>query len=157
MRFCVIFFACILGFTGGYLFLRKSSMLNPFLIFNTDMAALILKSFGELIQTDSTTIFSGNSSFRVISECTSIVPTGIFVSAVIAWQSSSKEKLTGIIMGTIVLFIINMIRIITLFYIGTNFPRFFEVAHYFLWQGLVVLTVLGLWLLWTEKIVSTKY
>ena len=154
VRFCIIFFSCLLVFAVIYLKLRTSTIIDPFLAFNTWLASSILNILGESTQADGVTIASSAISFRVISECTSIVPTGILAAGVLAWPSTIKEKFVGVAFGTVALFIINMVRIVTLYYIGIGYPDFLDVAHYFIWQGLIILIALGLWLLWTEKLVS---
>ena len=58
-------------------------------------------------------------------------------------------------MGAAALFVINLVRIISLFYIGSAYPDFLDLAHFFLWQLFMIVLTIGLWLLWTVKIVHT--
>lgn len=155
-RFCAIFFACIGVSAAAYLALRHNSILDPLLNLNARLATSIWNVFGHSADVDGAVAASRDFNFEVTAECTSIVPTGILVSAVLAWPSSRREKLVGVVVGTVLLFVINQIRILTLFYVGTSFPDFLDVAHYIVWQALIVLIALGLWLLWTEKLVRTS-
>jgi hypothetical protein len=43
-----------------------------------------------------------------------------------------------------------MIRVISLFYLGQWNADMFRIAHEFLWQGLIMLDVLVVWLLWVR-------
>lgn len=153
VRFCVIFFSCIVVSIGIYLALRHNSILDPLLNFNARLATGLWNLFGNSAEADGAITSSDKFNFEVTAECTSLVPTAILLSAVLAWPSTRREKLVGIGAGTVALFIINQIRIITLFYVGTSFPDFLDISHYIVWQGLIVLIALGLWLLWAEKMV----
>lgn len=152
-RFCIVFFSCVLVFGAIYLALRHNSVLDPFLNLNAWMATEIWNLFGNSAQAEGAITTSDKFHFEVTAECTSIVPTAILIAAVLAWPSTHKEKLIGALAGTAALFVINQVRILTLFYVGTSFPRFLDAAHYFVWQGLIVLIALGLWLFWAEKMV----
>lgn len=152
-RFCIVFFSCVLIFGALYLALRHNSILDPFLNLNARLATEIWNLFGNSAEAEGAFATSAEFRFEVTAECTSIVPTGILIAAVLAWPSTRKEKMIGGLAGTAALFVINQIRILTLFYVGTAFPRFLDAAHYFIWQGLIVLIALGLWLFWAEKMV----
>ena len=46
---------------------------------------------------------------------------------------------------------INMARIVSLYYIGIWWPHFFQVAHGYVWQSLVILFAMVLWIFWAER------
>ena len=79
----------------------------------------------------------------------------IFTAAVIYFPSSLKEKLLGLIIGLAGIFVINQIRLVSLFYIGAYAPGIFETAHLLVWQSLMILLAIGLWLIWAYKYVSS--
>lgn len=45
---------------------------------------------------------------------------------------------------------LNVVRVISLFYLGQWNTEWFRIAHEFLWQGLIMLDVLVVWLLWVR-------
>ena len=49
---------------------------------------------------------------------------------------------------------INLVRIISLFYIGIYLPDFFNSSHIFIWQSIVILFGVGLWMLWADRFAS---
>ncbi|NQT73876.1 MAG: archaeosortase/exosortase family protein [Chloroflexi bacterium] len=154
-RFCIYFFVSILISIVVYVWLRNSSAIEPFLGFNAQLATDIWNLFDNSAIVTNTAISSSDFNFEVTAECTSIGPTAIFTSAVIAWPSTIKEKIKGIIVGAAALFIINLIRILTLFYIGSHFPNQLDLFHYYIWQGIIVLLALGLWVFWMDKMVQS--
>jgi len=155
VRFFVIFVACLAAFAMFYVIIRDDSSLVPFLSFNASVACSTMRLFGAGVEADGVFLHSNGQLFEIIAECTSLVPTGILVSAVLAWKSSVKEKVIGITLGSTALFVINIGRIVSLVYIASSFPGFLDIAHFFLWQLLLILVTIGLWFLWVSKIVST--
>jgi len=155
LGFVVVCLSSLTLFAILYFWLRDSAAIDPFLAFNARLASVVLNLFGGSTQVDEAVISSGDVSFRVITECTSIVPTAILVSAIIGWPSLLREKLTGVVLGSAVLFLVNVVRIITLFYIGSASPWFLDIAHSFLWGALLVVLVVAIWLLWTKRLVRT--
>jgi len=45
---------------------------------------------------------------------------------------------------------VNVLRIVSLFYLGQWNMQWFEFAHLYLWQALIMLDVLVVWLLWVR-------
>lgn len=154
-RFCIYFFVSILISIVVYVWLRNSSTIEPFLGFNAQLATDIWNLFDNSAIITNTAISSSDFNFEVTAECTSIGPTAILLSAIIAWPSTIKEKIKGIIVGAVALFIINLIRMLTLFHIGSHFPNQLDLFHYYVWQGIIVLLALGLWVFWMDKMVQS--
>ncbi|MCZ7625613.1 MAG: hypothetical protein M5R38_07025 [Candidatus Methylomirabilis sp.] len=48
----------------------------------------------------------------------------------------------------------NLIRVVSLMYIGRYFPSFFETAHLLIWQSVIIFCALLIWLYWTVRFVS---
>jgi exosortase/archaeosortase family protein len=47
---------------------------------------------------------------------------------------------------------VNLIRIVSLFFIGQWNFKVFEFAHLYMWQALIMLDVLVVWLLWMRYV-----
>ena len=47
---------------------------------------------------------------------------------------------------------LNIVRVISLFYIGQWSPGAFEWAHLYLWQVLIMLDALIVWLIWIQTL-----
>ncbi len=93
---------------------------------------------------------SAVSSVRIISECTALYPAVIFVSAVVASPATWRHKMLAAF-GVPLLAIVNLVRIVSLCYIGHWFPQAVDVAHYVVWQSLMVFCTVVLWLLWAAR------
>ena len=58
----------------------------------------------------------------------------------------------GLAIGVIAVQGLNVVRVITLFYLGQWNFSVFEFAHQYVWQALIMLDVLIVWLLWVRTV-----
>lgn len=88
---------------------------------------------------------------EIVLECTALHYTIIFVAGVLAFRSHSLSyRAAGIIIGTLVIFLLNILRIGAIGFIGRYFTTLFDFVHNYLWQGLFALLVLLLWIIWVN-------
>jgi exosortase/archaeosortase family protein len=153
VRFLLICFTCFITFAIAYLFIRESGVLSPFLAFNATLASGIVNAMGASTTVVGSVIEADSYSFQVIEECTSLIPTGVLVSVILAWPCNYKKKLMGICLGALAFFVINMGRIVSLFYVAKASPGLLDLIHFFVWGPLTVLIIVGLWFLWAKTIV----
>lgn len=82
--------------------------------------------------------------------CNGVEACIILFAAVVAFPADWRHKLWGIAIGFVAVQGLNVVRIISLFYLGQWNETAFKVAHEYLWQGLIMLDVLVVWLLWVR-------
>ncbi|MFH0924014.1 MAG: exosortase H [bacterium] len=92
-------------------------------------------------------------SMRIIYDCSGIFVTVIYVAAVLAYPTTAKKIGLGLLIGIPVLNLINIFRMVFMFYVGQYLPNYISLFHTYLWQGMFIILVLLLWLFWVEKIV----
>ena len=63
-----------------------------------------------------------------------------------------KRKLAGLAIGVVAVQGLNIVRVISLFYLGQWNFNVFEWAHLYVWQALIMLDVLIVWLLWVRTL-----
>lgn len=99
-------------------------------------------------------IMSKATGFAVSIEagCNGVEAAIILVAGMIAFPSSLKHKLVGIVAGIAAVQGVNLLRIISLYYLGKWNMSVFEFAHLYLWQALIMLDVLVVWMLWIRWI-----
>jgi len=56
----------------------------------------------------------------------------------------------------VILFVLNLVRTVSLYYIGAHIPVFFDTAHFVVWQAAMILAVVILWLVWVGRIVNVR-
>ena len=116
----------------------------------------VLRILGARIEVNGTFISSADFSMRIGHECTAIVPAVILLCATIAYPSRIRDKLLCMAIGLPVLFILNLVRTVTLYYIGRSIPDFFDIAHFVVWQSAMILAVIIVWLFWVGKVVNVR-
>ena len=84
--------------------------------------------------------------------CNGIEAVIILTAAVLAYPSSWLMKGIGIVLGFFAIQAVNVLRVITLFYLAAWNKEVFEFAHLYLWQVLIMLDVLIVWLVWVRQV-----
>ena len=73
-------------------------------------------------------------------------------AAVIAFPSTWRHKLVGLAAGFVAVQGLNVVRVISLFYLGQWNTQVFNFAQEYLWQALIMLDVLVVWLVWLKQV-----
>ena len=113
---------------------------------------------------DTTTAAAGKvlwntvSGFGVSIEpgCNGIEACIVLFAAIMAYPASWRHKVIGIVAGFAAVQGVNVLRVISLFYLGQWRTDVFNFAHEYLWQGLIMLDVLVVWLLWVRVVVRSR-
>jgi exosortase/archaeosortase family protein len=95
----------------------------------------------------------GRYPLQVVKDCDAIETKILFASAVIAFPAPWKKRLVGVAAGVLLLFVANLTRIATLYFVGVHAPKQFELVHREIWPLLLVaIALLGffLWSSWTR-------
>ena len=92
------------------------------------------------------------SGFSVSIEagCNGVEAALILIAAILAFPAPWERKAVGILGGLLAVQLLNIVRVISLFYLGQWSLRAFEWAHLYLWQALIMIDVLVVWLLWLQ-------
>ena len=107
---------------------------------------------------DSTAIASGKvlmdpaTGFAVSIEagCNGVEACIVLFAAIVAFPARWRDRLIGLAAGFVAVQALNVVRIISLFYLGQWNFAWFEFAHHYLWQGLIMLDVLVVFLVWAR-------
>lgn len=122
----------------------------PFTGLLADVSAFLIKLFDDDVVSHGVIIQSVANNFAVAIApgCDGIEAVIILISAIVAFPSPWKHKLVGIAIGFFAIQSLNLVRIISLFYMGQWSAVWFEWFHLYLWQALIVLDALAVWLIW---------
>lgn len=86
------------------------------------------------------------------SGCNGVEACIVLVAAVLAFPAPWRNKLIGLFAGILAVQGLNIVRVISLFYIGQWNLKAFEWAHLYVWQALIMLDVLVVWLVWVRTL-----
>jgi len=105
---------------------------------------------------DSNTIYLTNNTWVVTTECTAIFIMLIFTSFVVAYPSAIKSKGVALITGIPIIFGANIIRLLIMAWIDYLNPQYTEYFHQYVWQGVFIVMVVFMWLVWIDKVVTRE-
>ncbi len=155
MRFFVIFSVLLVGlFTLEILQPVERLVILPFTSLIADVSVWIVKLFDENVVATGNVIRDKLSGFGVRIErgCNGVEAIIILFSAIFAFPAPIKSKLIGITAGFFAIQLLNLVRIISLFYLGQWNYAAFEWFHLYLWQALIILDALVVWLIWMRTL-----
>jgi exosortase H (IPTLxxWG-CTERM-specific) len=97
---------------------------------------------------------STRNGFAVSIEagCNGIEAAIVLIAVMLAFPAPWLHRLYGILAGLAAVQVLNLVRIVSLFYLGQWNMRAFEWAHLYVWQGLIMLDVLIVALLWLRML-----
>jgi exosortase H (IPTLxxWG-CTERM-specific) len=108
-------------------------------------------AYGKVLQ-------STTNGFAISIErgCNGVEAVIILVSAMLAFPAPWKHRLIGIGLGFLAIQALNLVRIISLFYLGQWSQTWFDWFHLYLWQALIVLDALVAFLIWLRYLPRTE-
>ena len=80
----------------------------------------------------------------------------VLLAAIIAFPAPIIHKIKGLIIGFLAIQGINLIRVISLFYLGQWSQELFDWAHLYIWQALIMLDALLVFLIWIRYMPEEK-
>ena len=151
LRFFVLFMVLLVGLFG----LRITDFMHdwvtePFTGVLAKISAFLIQLFDDDVISHGIIIQSQSNGFAVAIApgCDGIEAVIILVSAIMAFPSPWKHKLIGIGIGFLAIQALNLVRIISLFYMGQWDRNWFDWFHLYLWQALIIIDALAVWLIW---------
>ncbi len=86
--------------------------------------------------------------YEIYYRCTGLLPAAFLAVGIFAFPTRLRPKLKAVAIGVPLVLFLNLIRLASLFYIGVRHPNAFYLAHTVVWEGLLLLFIIGFWLWW---------
>jgi exosortase H (IPTLxxWG-CTERM-specific) len=95
-------------------------------------------------------VIAGDSGFAIAIErgCNGVEAVIVLVAAMLAYPARWRERLIGIGVGFLCVQTLNLVRIVSLYYLGNWNRDWFDWFHLYVWQALIVVDALVVFLLW---------
>ena len=150
-RFLVLFLGILLiAFTTIALQPVNDAVVIPYTAFVARISGAVLSVLGEDITVVGCKLSSPRFAVTIYNGCNGLITSLIFASGVLAFPASWRAKAAGVVGGLLAIQVINQVRIVSLFYIGVFLPEYFDESHILIWQSLVILAGVGLWIAWAR-------
>ena len=159
LRFFIIFSVLLIGlFTLEILQPAEKYVILPFTSLIADISVWIVQVFDENVVATGNVIRDKVSGFGVRIErgCNGLEAVIILFSAIFAFPAPFKNKLIGFVAGFFAIQILNLVRIISLYYLGQWNYTAFEWFHLYLWQALIILDAMVVWLIWLRTLPGSR-
>jgi exosortase H (IPTLxxWG-CTERM-specific) len=117
-------------------------------------ATAAMKAFDPAVVSSGPTVMSTANGFAVtiLAGCNGVEAMIVLVAAMLAFPAPWKHRALGILAGIVAIQALNLVRIVSLFYIGQWDRDVFEWAHLYAWQVLVMIDGLVVWLVWLRTL-----
>jgi len=159
IRFFVLFTVLLIGlFTLEILQPAEKYVILPFTSFIADISVWIIQLFDDNVMAISNVIRDKTTGFGVRIErgCNGVEAMIILFAAIFSFPAPFKNKLIGFVIGFIAIQALNLVRIVSLFYLGQWNQVAFEWFHLYLWQALIIMDALVVWLVWLRTLPQAK-
>jgi exosortase H (IPTLxxWG-CTERM-specific) len=154
-RFFVLFIALLAVLFGLELTpWGQAALVVPWTNALAAISASIVTLFDPDVVASGKVIRSVANGFAVSIEagCNGVEATIVLCAAILAFPASWRHKAVGLVVGVLAVQLLNIVRVISLFYIGQWDFAMFEWAHQYVWQALIMLDVLIVWLVWVRRV-----
>ena len=156
IRFVILFVSSLLVLS--ILFSIASAVFHPqmvsFMALTANIVGYVLDVGGMEVSYHDRYISAPRLAVEIIEECTGLYEIVIFVAAVLAYPAIWREKTTGIAGGIVLLYLLNIARMVFLIAVGNARPDWFDFLHVYFWQATLILMITSVWLLWIVKVVG---
>ena len=105
-----------------------------------------------VIVDNDTIYFSNGVALNIILECTGVYEIIILSSIILSYPTNIKNKLFGIIFGIIIIYILNMIRLVSISYVLVYYTDKFYFIDRYLWQISLVVFISLTYIIWLKMI-----
>ncbi|MFK8011223.1 MAG: exosortase H [Marinicellaceae bacterium] len=159
IRFTIIFIVLILGLFALELYQPiNNAVIVPFTGILAQVSTFIMQLFDSDVVANGVIISSKSNTsnaVKIAAGCNGVEAVIILFAAIFAFPSKFEHKIYGFIIGFFGIQILNVVRIISLYYLLQWDKNWFDWFHLYLWQALIILDALVLWLLWLRYLPKT--
>lgn len=87
--------------------------------------------------------------------CNGVNVTVLLCAALLAFPASWTQKAKGLLLGCGAIQSVNLLRFISLFYLLQYNQAWFDFAHEYLWESLIMLDALAIFWMWAQVVFRT--
>lgn len=151
LTFGVIHVVLLVGETIDW---AHQHIVNPLTAGLAVVSAAILQTIHHDVIARGVDILSATTGqgVRVMPGCNGIEACITLIAAMCAFPAPWGYRLRGILLGILAVQLLNVLRVISLYWLLHWDMDVFRFAHLYAWQCLIMLDVLVVWLIWVRRI-----
>ncbi|MBV8202062.1 MAG: exosortase H [Acidobacteria bacterium] len=153
----ITFLALFVVLLGGSFTLISANWVNdhaiePFTGGIASVSGAILNLAGQHVALRGTVIQGPHFAVNIRNGCNGIEAVLIFLAAVLAFPAPWRWRLGGLVLGILAIQVVNLLRVVSLYLTGAYLPRLFDASHTVIWQSVVILFGVLLWIFWATRL-----
>jgi len=94
----------------------------------------------------------GGFAIEMRDGCNAVNVTILLWSAILAFPAPWRMRMFGLLAGSAILQSLNIVRFVSLYYLGQYSMAWFDFAHGYLWESLLVLDTMVVFWLWVNRV-----
>ena len=154
----LVIFAVLLG--GGFTLISLNQVndhvIEPFTAGIARVSGVVLDLIGQDVTMQGTIIRSPRFAVNIRNGCNGVEAMLIFLAAVLAFPAPWRSRIAGLVLGILAIQVVNLIRVVALFLTGAYFPKLFDTSHTVIWQTVVILFGVLLWIFWANRFAAPR-
>ncbi|HBX67700.1 MAG: exosortase/archaeosortase family protein [Balneola sp.] len=146
----------LLIFTGWYLlyemWLLPDGSLDEWLSLNIiGASAGFIELLGYDVYTVNRIIGIGEyPGIEIVDGCNGIAAMGLFFGFILAYPGDWKNRLSFSVVGVGIIYLVNIVRVITLTITQVEWPEFFDFTHDYSTAAIFYIVIFVLWMVWVN-------
>jgi len=101
-------------------------------------------------------ILNGKYVARIIEGCNSVSIIVLFLSFIVAFSGKLKETIIFVLSGSVLIYVVNLLRIVILTIGLYHYPWRAEVLHHVVFPAIIYGMVFLLWMFWVNHFAKKK-
>ena len=114
-------------------------------------AAMLLRGVESGVGVTGTVMRSQQFALDVRNGCNGVEAVILLAAAIIAFPATLRSRLLGMAVAGVAIELLNLVRLSSLFWMGEHYRRIFDFFHVAVWQLLVILAAISIFILWSWK------
>ena len=152
--FCVRFIVLTLIYFAISLTPKFNRLLDGYLAVNARAASSIVNFVGETSHVTEATIWSAEHAITVLPPCSALELAWFFCAVVLSFPAPIESRVYGLFTGIPILFLLNLARIVSLYYVSVHFAGFFDTLHETIWPILLVVATILVCAEWIRRAIA---
>jgi exosortase H (IPTLxxWG-CTERM-specific) len=153
LTFLIVFVVLLGGsFTLISLNWVNDHVIEPFTGGIARVSGATLDLLGQDVRMQGTVIRGRRFAVNIRNGCNGIEAMLIFLAAVLAFPAPWRARFLGLALGVVAIQAVNLVRVVALYLTGAYFPSWFDASHTVIWQTVVILFSVLLWIVWANRL-----
>jgi exosortase H (IPTLxxWG-CTERM-specific) len=130
----------------------NDQVIEPFTGGVARLSGAVLNLLGQHVALRGTVIQGPHFAVNIRNGCNGVEAMLIFLAAVLAFPAPWRWRVGGLVLGILAIQVVNLVRVVSLYLTGAYLPHLFDASHTVIWQSVVILFGVLLWIFWANRL-----